>query len=238
MVHVATGNESSYYSPAVFARRVYGFTEGIHFDDGIMIKDFYKYSGYDKSYKLSRLRESYFSPKVEKQYNLLRETIRGLQPKQARGLISFSEPAFNKTDRLKCLDSLYIQKASMTTYEALIVFRNTEIWPKTYMDFIFLDELLRGFTKQRVKCTLFSAFITSSFINMHQSATAAMMMRKYGITSWNEPFLQSLKYWRDKYSDPKVVDTLKMQFIKRIVKRTHELFDEDGVDIDTLIKGR
>jgi len=238
LVHIATGNDSNFYSPSVFTRRIYGFTEGVHFGSDIMIKDFYKYSGYDESYKLSRLRESYFSPKVQKQYKILSEIIRGLQPRQARGLISFSEPAFNKTDRLKCLDSLYIQKSSMTTYEALIVFRNTEIWPKTYMDFVFLDELLRGFTKQRVKCIMFSAFITSAFINVHQSASAAMMMRNYGVSGWNEHFMRSLKYWKEKYRDPKIVDTIKMQFIKRIVKRTHELFEIDGIDIDMLIKGK
>ena len=58
---------------------------------------------------MKRLRESYFGPKVKKQYDLLVSSIRQLQPRQARGLISFSEPAFNRTDRLKCLDSLYIQ---------------------------------------------------------------------------------------------------------------------------------
>ena len=238
MVHIATGNDSNYYSPSVFSRRIYGYTEGVHFGSDIMIKDFYKYSGYDHSYKLARLRESYFSPKVQKQYELLSGLIRKLQPRQARGLISFSEPAFNLTDRLKCLDSLYVQKSSMTTYEALIVFRNTEIWPKTYMDFVLLEEMLRGFIKHRVKCTMFSAFITSAFINVHQSAKAAMMMRNYGVSGWNEHFMKSLLTWKDKYSDPKVVDTLTMQFIKRIIKHTHELFEIDGVDIDMLIKGK
>ncbi len=238
MVHIATGNQSRFYNPSVFTLKAYGFTEGVHFDNNIMEKDFYKYSGYDQSYKLARLRESYFSPKVRKQYDLLKSTIRALQPRQARGLISFTEPAFNKTDRLKCLDTLFIQKTTMTTYEALIVFRNTEIWPKTYMDFVFLYELLEGFMDENVRCVMFSTLVTMSFINVHQSVTAAMMMRKYGITGWNEHFLKSLISWKEKYGDPKVVDTLKMQMIKRIVKRTHELLETDGIDLDIIIKGK
>lgn len=238
LVHTATGNQHSYYYPTMFSRRVYGFTEGIHFDDTIIEKDFYKYSGYQKAFKLKRLRESYFGPKVQKQYDLLVSTIRQLQPRQARGLISFSEPAFNRTDRLKCLDSLYIQKSTMTEYEALIVFRNTEIWPKTYMDFEFLYELLAGFTPYRVKCTMFSCFLTSSFINMHQAPSAAMMMRKYGITSWNTSFKEMLIRFKDKFGDPACYETVKMQWIKRVLKRTYALMEEDGVDIDMLIEGK
>ena len=235
LVHTATGNQHSYYYPTMFSRRVYGYTEGIHFDDSIIEKDFYKYSGYNKNMKLDTLRNSYFGPKVEKQYDLLVSQIRQLQPRQARGLISFSEPAFNRTDRLKCLDSLYIQKSTMTEYEALIVFRNTEIWPKTYMDFEFLNEMLEGFVDQRVRCTLFSCFMTSSFINMHQAPTAAMMMRKYGITSWNPSFKEMLLRFKDKFGDPAVLETVKMQWIKRVLTRTYRLFEEDGVDIDMLI---
>jgi len=238
MVHVATGNQSHYYSPSIFTRRIYGYTGGVHFDDGIMEKDFFKYSGYNRSYKLSRLRESYFSPKVKKQYELLCSIVRGLQPRQARGFLSFSEPAFNKTDRLKCLDTLFIQKTTMTTYEALIVFRNTEIFSKTFMDFIFLYGLLQGLMKFRVKCTLFSAFITSSFINVHQSMTAAMMMRRYGITAWNEPFRNCLISWEEKFSDPDILDKLKMRWIARVIRRTHILMEEDGVDSQMIIEGR
>ena len=237
LVHTATGGQSNYYYPTSFSRRVYGFTEGIHFDYDVMEKDYYKYSGYKKDYKLNRLREGYFSPKVKKQYDLLNSHIRQLQPRQARGLISFSEPAFNRTDRLKCLDSLYIQKASMTTYEGLIVFRNTEIWPKTYMDFVFLYELLAGFVEKRVKCVLFSCFITSSFINMHQAPTAAMMMRKYGIVTWNEPFKKMLEIFKEKFGDPKCLETVKMQWIARVLKRTYMLLEEDGIDLDMLIEG-
>jgi len=237
MVHTATGQQSDYYYPTMYARRVYGFTEGIHFDDDIMEKDFYKYSGYNRDLKLARLREGYFNPKVEKQYDLLCDNIRSLQPRQARGLITFSEPAFNRTDRMKCLDSLFIQKSSMTTYEGLIVFRNTEIWPKTYMDFVFLYDMLSNFTQYRVKCKLFSCFMTSSFINMHQAPTAAMMMRRYGITAWNDPFKEMLVRFKDKFGDPKVLETVKMQWIRRVLVRTYKLFEEDGINIDMLIEG-
>ena len=236
MVHTATGEQSTFYYPSMFARRVYGFTEGIHFDADIMEKDFFKYSGYKREYKLNRLRESYFSPKVQKQHTLLKSLIRNLQPRQARGLISFSEPAFNRTDRLKCLDSLYIQKATMTTYEALIVFRSTEVWPKTYMDFILLYEMLEGFIEERVKCVLFSTFVTSTFINMHQAPTAAMMMRRYGITSWNPEFKESLVRWKHAF-EGKDPEEMKMQWIKRVVSRTLRLFEEDGLNIDMLIEG-
>lgn len=238
MVHVATGNQSTFYNPSVFARRTYGFTTGVHFDKDIMEKDFYRYSGYDKLYKINRLRESYFTDKVRKQYDLLCSIIRNLQPRQARGFITFSEPAFNKTDRLKCLDTLFIQKDSMTSYEALIVFRNTEIWPKTYADFLFLYELLEHFLQYNVKCTLFSAFLTSSFINVHQSPTAAMLMRKYGITTWNEHFRHSLIQWKEKFNDPKILESLKLQWIARVVRRTHQLLEEDGVNLDMLIEGK
>jgi hypothetical protein len=238
LVHIATGDQTHYYYPSIFSRRVYGFTEGIHFDREIMEKDFFKYSGYKRDYKLSRLRESYFNDKVKKQHTLLKSYIRQLQPRQARGLISFSEPAFDRTDRLKCLDSLYIQKSSMTTYEAMIIFRSTEIWPKTYMDFVLLEEILAGFVEKRVRCELFSCFITSGFINMHQAPTAAMMMRKYGIKAWNEPFKKSLEKWQDHFGDPKCLETIKMQWIKRVVSRTHRLFETDGINMEILIDGK
>ena len=238
LVHTATGQQTEYYYPSMYSRRVYGFTEGIHFDEDIMEKDFYKYSGYKKEYKLKRLREGYFSPKVQKQYDLLCSHIRELQPRQSRGLITFSEPAFNRTDRLKCLDSLFIQKATMTSYEGLIVFRNTEIWPKTYMDFVFLNDLLKGFVQYRVKCVLFSCFMTSCFINMHQAPTAAMMMRKYGITSWNKQFKDSLIKFNEKFGDPAILETVKMQWIKRVLTRTYKLFEEDGINMEMLIDGK
>ena len=238
LVHIVTGEQTVYYYPSIFSRRVYGFTEGIHFDREIMEKDFFKYSGYRRDYKLSRLREAYFNDKVQKQHELLCSYIRQLQPRQARGLISFSEPAFNRTDRLKCLDSLYIQKISMTTYEAMIIFRSTEVWPKTYMDFVLLEEILAGFTQFKVRCKLFSSFITSGFINMHQAPTAAMLLMKYGITSWNEPFRASLKKWGESFGDPACIEKIKMQWIKRVVTRTHKLLEEDGLDMDMLTQGK
>jgi len=237
MVHLATSKSAFFYSPSIHARRVYGETEGIHLDENVMEKDFYKYSGYSKGSKLQALRNTYFDRRVQKQYEILQGNIRNLQPRQARGLISFSEPAFDLTARLKCLDSLFIQKTTMTKYEALIVFRNTEVWPKTYMDFVFLYELLEGLLPQKVRCERFCALMTSTFINMHQAPTAAMFMRRYGITAWNTPFKESLIKWKEKFSDPDVVETLTMQWIKRIVSRTHRLMEEDGINIDMLIEG-
>jgi hypothetical protein len=124
----------------------------------------------------------------------------------------------------------------MTTYEALIVFRSTEIWPKTYMDFVLLYEMLEGFIEERVKCIMFSTFLTSTFINMHQAPTAAMMLRKYGITSWNPEFKESLVRWKKAFEGKDPAD-MKMQWIKRVVTRTLLLFEEDGVNIDMLIEG-
>ena len=230
LVQIATDPKTEYYNPSIYCRRVFGFTENTHFDNTIMEKDFYRYSGYKRDSKLSSLRKSYFSEKVQKQYKLLKTIIRGLQPRQARGLISFSEPAFNMTDRLKCLDSLYIQKTSMTTYEALIVFRNTEIWPKTYMDFVFLYELLEGFRSERVACSMFSILMTHAFINVHQSMLAAIFMRKYGVTAWNESFKKSLVEWTRKYGDPESAEKITMQSIKRVIIRTHKLMEEDKID--------
>jgi len=237
MVHLATSESSFFYSPSIHARRIYGETEGIHLDSNVMERDFYKYSGYTKETKIQALKNTYFDRRVSKQYEILKDNVRSLQPRQARGLISFSEPAFDLTARLKCLDSLFIQKTTMTKYEALIVFRNTEVWPKTYMDFVFLYELLEGLLENQVRCERFCALMTSSFINMHQAPAAAMFMRKYGVTAWNKPFKDSLIKWEEKFSDPAVIDTLTMQWIKRVVIRTHRLMEEDGVDIGMLING-
>ena len=203
-----------------------------------MEKDYFKYSGYNREYKLKRLRETYFSDKVQKQYYLLVSTIRQLQPRQARGFIKFSEPAFNKTDRLKCLDSLFIQKTTMTTYDALLVFRNTEIWPKTYMDFILIENMLKGFVKERVKCISFGVLMTSCFINFHQTPTAAMLLRKYGITHWNDPFKKSLIRWKEKFNNPDLIKDIKMRWIERIITRTHKLMKIDGINMDILIEGQ
>jgi hypothetical protein len=237
LVHLATHDSTFFYSPSVHAKKVYGETTGIHLDESIMEKDFYRYSGYTRDTKVQSLRTTYFNRRVEKQYDLLLENVRNLQPRQARGMITFSEPAFNKTDRMRCLDSLFIQKTTMTKYEATIVFRNTEVWPKTYMDFVFLYELLEGLIPQKVICESFCAFIPSTFVNVHQAPTAAMMMRRYGITAWNKPFKDSLIKWQEKFADPAIVDTLTMQWIKRVVSRTHRLMEEDGVDIGMLING-
>lgn len=234
LVHIATGDHSHFFHPAVFARRVFGSTTTTAFKDPIMEKDFYRFSGYHKDLKLARLRESYFSDKVQAQHNLLVNNIRGLQPRQARGLISFTEPAFNKTDRLKCLDSLFIQKLTMIDYEALIVFRNTEIFPKTYMDFVFLYDLLVSFIPKRVRCVLFSCFLTSSFINMHQAPLAAMFLRKYGITSWNTPFRETLIRFKKTFGDTE--KEIKMQYIAKAVNRTRKIMEEDGINLEMLIE--
>jgi len=77
--------------------------------------------------------------------------------------------------------------------------------------------------------------MTSSFINMHQAPTAAMIMRKYGIRDWNPSFKEMLLRFKDKFGDPAVLETVKMQWIKRVLTRTYRLFEEDGVDIDMLI---
>ena len=227
MVHIATGDHINRFYPSVFSRRLYGWTDKLHFENDILMKDFFRYSGYNKDFKLHKLRESYFTEKVRKQHTLLVDNIRKLQPKQARGLISFSEPAFDMSDRLKCLDSLYIQKNTMTSYDALIVFRNTEVWPKLFMDFM----------EQKCRCEVFSCFLTSAFINMHQTPLTAMLLRKYGITNYNDSFKKCLEEYKTKFETIKIED-IKLQWIKRIVKRTRELMEEDGINIDILIDGK
>ena len=118
----------------------------------------------------------------------------------------------------------------MTSYEALIVFRNTEIWPKTYMDFVFLYELLEGLNKEGVTCSMFSILMTHAFINVHQSMLAAIFMRRYGVTTWNDSFKKSLVKWTKLYSDIESIEKITMQSIKRVVVRTHELMKEDNID--------
>ena len=236
-IHIATGEHINRFYPSVFSRRLYGWTPTLQFENEILMKDFFRYSGYNKDFKLAKLRESYFSEKVQKQHKLLVDNIRKLQPKQSRGIISFSEPAFDMTDRLKCLDSLYIQKNTMTSYDALIVFRNTEVWPKLFMDFMFLYELLESFMEQKVRCEIFSCFLTSAFINMHQTPLTAMLLRRYGITNYNDSFFKCLKEWKSKFETINL-DDIKLQWIKRVVKRTRELMEEDGINIDILIEGK
>ena len=73
---------------------------------------------------------------------------------------------------------------------------------------------------------------------MHQAPTAAMMMRKYGITSWNEHFKEMLIKFDEKFGDPKCLETIKMQWIKRVLTRTYKLFETDGIDTGVLIDGK
>ena len=73
---------------------------------------------------------------------------------------------------------------------------------------------------------------------MHQAPTAAMMMRRYGIISWNAPFKKMLEQFKEKFGDPKCLETIKMQWIARVLKRTYKLLEEDGVDLDMLIEGK
>jgi hypothetical protein len=70
---------------------------------------------------------------------------------------------------------------------------------------------------------------------MHQAPTAAMMLRHYGITSWNKPFKDSLLKWHDSFGDPACIEKIKMQWIKRVVTRTHKLLETEGLDINMLV---
>jgi len=237
--HIATGKNINRFYPSIFSHRLYGWTENIYWDeDSILLKDFFRYSGYSRVFKINQLKESYFTRKVEKQYDLLKDNIRKLQPKQARGIISFTEPAFDMSDRLKCLDSLYIQKKTMTTYDSLIIFRNTEVYPKLLMDFLFLYELLEKFIEEKVRGEVFSCFLTSAFINFQQVPLTALLLRKYGITNWNGPFKKGLIEWKDKFEDPSCIEDIKLFWIKRVVKRTHKLLEEDGINLEMLIEGK
>ena len=165
LIYTACDSSTSYQHPYLIVKELIAQTSDFFIKNSQLKTDFLKYSNYNISMKLAQLRKEYYTGKVEKQFNVIKKYFHQFLPRQARAAIYFSEPAFDKTSKLKCLESLYLQKESKTEYKAVLIFRNTEIYPKLFMDFYYLKELLDELDRDaNVKCVGFTGFIVNGFI--------------------------------------------------------------------------
>ena len=224
LVHTACGN-TSYFHPIINMRYLFAETDNFNFENQTLYKDFFKYSDYNIGMKMGQLRKEYWTGKVEKQFTLIKEIFHDLKPNQARSSIYFSEPAFDKTSKLKCLESLYLQKLNKTEYEAFLIFRNTEIYPKLFMDFIYAKELLDELDKSsKVKCVGFKAMIVNAFLNLHQVKLVEMLLKDWGVSKYSENFNKMLKEFDRKFSHESI-SQIKLISIKRVLERTFTLME-------------
>ena len=176
--------------------------------------------------KMAQLRKEYYTGKVEKQFNVIKKYFHQFVPRQSRAAVYFSEPAFDKTSKLKCLESLYFQKYNKIEYEVFLNFRNTEVYPKLFMDFIYVKELIDELDKEaKVKCIKFNGVIINSFVNLHQSHLIYMFLTDWGISNFSENFTKVLGEFKRKFPREKIKD-IKLNSIKRVLERTYNLIDE------------
>lgn len=221
-------DETYFFHPIITMRYLFAETDNFYFEKSQLYSDFFKYSDYNMSMKIGQLRKEYWTGKVEKQFDLIKEIFHELKPNQARASIYFSEPAFDKTSKLKCLESLYLQKVNKTEYEAFLIFRNTEIYPKLFMDFIYIKELLDELDKTaKVKCIGFRAMIVNAFLNLHQAKLVEMLLKDWGISKFSDNFFYMLKEFDRKYNKENI-NSIKLTSIKRVLERTFTLLEERG----------
>ena len=227
LIDVCCG-ENYFDHPVIFTRNTFATTENFILDNEPLKDDFFKYSGYSYLHKMAQLRKEYYTGKVEKQYEVIKKYFHQYVPRQSRAAIYFSEPAFDKSSKLKCLESLYFQKYNKTEYEVFLVFRNTEIYPKLFMDFLYIKELIDELDHYaKVNCIKFNGIIVNSFINMHQSKLIDMLLKRWGVTKYSKNFLNVLVEFDRKFSFDRVKD-IKLNSIKRVLERTYRLLEEDG----------
>ena len=149
--------------PVIYARHTFADTDNFVSENEQLRVDFFKYSGYNYLMKMAQLRKEYYNGKIEKQFNVIKKYFHQFVPRQARAAMYFSEPAYDKSSKLKCLESMYFQKFTKTEYEVFLTFRNTEIYPKLYMDFLYIKELIDELDNAaKVKCVKFNGIIINS----------------------------------------------------------------------------
>lgn len=225
LIYTACDESTDYGHPYLLVRELIPTTENFNFENDLIKADFLKYSNYNTPMKMAQLRKEYYTGKVEKQFNVIKKYFHQFLPRQARASIYFSEPAFDKTSKLKCLESLYFQKENKTEYKAVLIFRNTEIYPKLFMDFYYLKELLDELDRESgVKCTGFRGFIVNGFINLHQVKLIEMFLKDWGISKFSSKFLTLSKEFDRKYNKSNI-DKIKLISIKRVLDRTFRLME-------------
>jgi len=223
LVSLICDKDNYYFHPEIITRYIFAETNHFEFKNTSLISDFYKYSGYNRQMKMGQLRKEYWTGKVEKQFKVLKDFFRQLSPRQARAAVYFSEPAFDTSSKLKCLESLYLFKTSKTEYEAFLTFRNTEIYPKLFMDFIYVKELLHEIDRDLgVKCIGFRAIIINAFLRLHQVMLVKMFASEWGITNYSDNFKKMINEFERKYQ-PESIQTLKLISMKRVLERTYRL---------------
>jgi len=212
--------------PVIYARHTFADTDNFVSENEQLRADFFKYSGYNYLMKMAQLRKEYYNGKIEKQFNVIKKYFHQFVPRQARAAMYFSEPAYDKSSKLKCLESMYFQKFTKTEYEVFLTFRNTEVYPKLYMDFLYIKELIDELDNAaKVKCVKFNGIIVNSFINLHQSRLIYMFLMDWGISNFSPNFNKVLEDFDRKYK-PDDIDRIKLVSIKRVLERTFRLRNE------------
>ncbi len=224
-------NNSQWNHPSIFSRWVFGTSTSLTFDvDSQMFKDFLDFSGYSIVGKMRQLRAEYFYIKQEKQLQLIQQNFRALLPRQTRAFIQFSEPAFDSSTKMKCLDSLYLQKTTPTEFDVFLIFRSTEVFPKTPMDFYLMYHIISELARTtKTKCNSFQFLAINTFINLTQAPLVALLLKKYGIGRWNPEFKKCIESFFRKYPEEKA-EEIKLQSLKRVISRVYKKLREYRVD--------
>jgi len=224
------------FAPNLYCRYLVGISANSQTSE-LLEKDFFYFSAYNEKYKLTQLRKDYFNQRTAEQFKIVADNFSSLTPRSSRGIIYFGIPAYSTHDRLKCLDSLYILKQSRWDYELVVIIRNSEIFPKLYMDMKFIKneivDKIGGIYKE-AKCFKINFFIVNSFIRDFNAPLVSLFLKKWGISDFNSEFRDLIKIFVDKF--PKIrINTIKRQSIKRRIQTTYDILEREGVTFDALL---
>jgi len=223
------------FAPNLYSRYLVAKSETPEVDK-IIEDDFFRFSGYNEKYKLTQLSKDYFNKRTQEQFKLIVDTFPSLSPRSSRGIIYFGVPAYSTHDRLKCLDSLYLLKESRWNYEVVVIIRNSEIFPKLYMDMKFIKQYIIDKIKeeyQESSCGVLNFFVVNSFIRDFNAPLISMFLKKWGITNFNPEFKSLISTFIEKFPKEKI-KTLKLQSIKRRVENTYEIIEREGIKFTDL----
>jgi len=234
---ICCGKNVYYNYPNIYKRFTLATSTGLKFESSQIVKDFFRFSHYDYKTKMRQLKGDYFDDRVQSQLDVVKEHLREFHPRQARAVIYFSREAYDISSRLKCLESLYFQKTDMLNFSAFLIFRNTEVMPKSLMDFILVRKIIKEVeVASGCKCKELNCVVMNSFISIHHAATSAMFLKRWGVSNWNESFLRMLTLFKEKFSDMDKIEQLKMQSIKRALVRFHHLREDFGYSLEEICK--
>ncbi|NHJ46156.1 MAG: hypothetical protein FK733_00075 [Asgard group archaeon] len=224
------------FAPNLYSRYLIALSDTIEINE-LIDNDFFRFSDFNEKYKLTQLRKDYFNQRTAEQFKVIIDNFPSLTPRSSRGVIYFGVPAYSTHERLKCLDSLYIVKQSRWKYNLIVIIRNSEIFPKLYMDMKFIkneiSDRIKSFYPES-ECFRADFVIINAFIRDFNAPLISLFLKKWGISDFNEEFKKLIQLFVTKF--PKIkLDKIKMQSIKRRIQMTYNILEREGVKFDDLL---